>query len=286
MTVSNSVLLKVEQGYRSQVQGTLMLTRKIPLVLATRKTASKLLQRANAFIQGNCHGAWFAGLLEKYVEKHDRLAEARSDSVGQPGTISPFDGIVRVYGQKHGIDWRLIAAQMYQESRFDPRAKSWVGALGLMQVMPTTGAEMGFSDLFEPDSNVQARVKYLARLMESFDRKIPMKQRVRFALAAYNAGIGHVQDARLLARSMGLDPNHWFGGVEKAMVLLDNPRYYRAARHGFCRGQEPVTYVSRIQSKYDAFVTLVPAAAGLDDKKAPAKEEKKSEKPAEKPSGK
>ena len=75
-----------------------------------------------------------------------------------------------------------------------------------------------------------------------------------------------MRDARLLARSLGLDPDHWFGSVEKAMLLLDKPRYYRPARHGFCRGLEPVTYVSRIQSKYDAFSTLVPAAEA-DEKK-------------------
>ena len=86
-----------------------------------------------------------------------------------------------------------------------------------------------------------------------------MRQRVRFALASYNAGEGHVSDARLLALRMGLDPNRWFGNVEKTIVLLEKRRYNRHARHGYCRGSEPADYVSRIQSKYDAFSQLVPA---------------------------
>ena len=80
---------------------------------------------------------------------------------------------------------------------------------------------------------------------------------MRFALAAYNAGLGHVIDARRLAKQKGWDPNRWFGNVEKAMLLLKERKYARAARHGYCRGTEPVKYVSKIQTYYDAYVKVV-----------------------------
>jgi membrane-bound lytic murein transglycosylase F len=87
-----------------------------------------------------------------------------------------------------------------------------------------------------------------------------MRQRIRFALAGYNAGMGHVDDARRLARNLGLDPDRWFQNVEKAMLLLEKPEYFQRARFGYCRGREPVTYVSLIQSKYDAFAAMAPPA--------------------------
>jgi len=104
---------------------------------------------------------------------------------------------------------------------------------------------------------VAAGAKYMAWLLEHFDPAIPFKHRVRFALAAYNAGKGHVDDARLLARQMGLDPNRWFQHVERAMLRLADPRVARAARHGYCRGSEPVAYVSQITTRYENYTTLV-----------------------------
>jgi membrane-bound lytic murein transglycosylase F len=102
-------------------------------------------------------------------------------------------------------------------------------------------------------------VKYLSWLLMRFEPSLPMRQRVRFALASYNAGLGHIRDARRLARERGLDPDRWFGNVEKAVVLLEKQNFYKRARHGYCRGTEPVQYVSHIQSKYDAYSRLMPA---------------------------
>ena len=106
------------------------------------------------------------------------------------------------------------------------------------------------------------RIRRTARdlhgLIERIDPSIDFKQRVRFALAAYNAGWGHVIDARRLAAQKGWDPDRWFGNVEKAMLLLAQPRYHKRARYGYCRGQEPVTYVSNIQLYYDNYVALLP----------------------------
>jgi membrane-bound lytic murein transglycosylase F len=156
------------------------------------------------------------------------------------------------------LDWRLITAQMYQESRFDPNAKSWVGAKGLMQVMPRTAQELKIKNVVDPDQGILAGVKLMARYSAYFNNPdIKAKDRIRFALASYNCGPGHVFDARQLAQDMGLDRNKWFQNVEKAMLLLSKREVAKKVRYGYCRCEEPVKYVSEIQSRYDTYVKVV-----------------------------
>jgi membrane-bound lytic murein transglycosylase F len=142
---------------------------------------------------------------------------------------------------------------MFTESRFDPRARSWVGARGLMQVMPRTGRELGFRDLEDPTSGIHAGVKYMSWLDQRFEPGLDRETRLWMSLAAYNAGLGHVQDARLLARELGLDPARWFGNTETAMGLLSRPEHARKARFGYCRGTEPVQYVRDIRERFEAY---------------------------------
>jgi membrane-bound lytic murein transglycosylase F len=100
-------------------------------------------------------------------------------------------------------------------------------------------------------------VKYFFQLLGQLDSSIPLKHRLRFALAAYNVGLGHVLDARRLAAELGLNPNKWFKNVERAMLLLEKPEYHSKARFGYCRGSEPVKYVSKIQNRYDNYVKVI-----------------------------
>jgi membrane-bound lytic murein transglycosylase F len=181
--------------------------------------------------------------------------EQRADSPSG-GELSPYDDLARQYAERYGFDWRLIVSQMYQESRFDPNAKSWVGALGLLQVLPRTGKELGLENLRDPETGLHAGVKYLDWLMRRFEPDLPVAERTWFALASYNAGVGHVRDARRLARQLDMDPDRWFNNVEKAMLLLANQRYARKARHGYVRGHEPVNYVREIRDRYLAYIKL------------------------------
>ncbi len=260
LTMANSVLLGSELNFSDDVQGTLVLARNMPLVFAVRRESPGLLGRLNRFIRRDCRGAFFDGLIGKYFTGRKRISEVRREALDTTGVISPYDDLAKKYGREYAIDWRLILAQMYKESRFDPRATSWSGARGLLQVMPQTAREIGFTNLWDPDTNVHAGVTYLAWLIAKFEPSIPMRQRIRFALASYNAGLGHVRDARRLAWRLSYDPDKWFGNVERAMLLLQKPDYHRRARYGYCRGSEPVQYVSEIQTKYDAYTQLMPAA--------------------------
>jgi membrane-bound lytic murein transglycosylase F len=157
------------------------------------------------------------------------------------------------------IDWRLVTSRMYQESRFDPKARSSIGAQGLMQVMPRTAQELKIRNVVEPNNGILAGVMLMARYSGWFNSpEILAKDRICFALASYNCGPGHVQDARALAREMGLNPNKWFGNVERSMLLLKRRDIAKKVRYGYCNCDEPVKYVSQIQSRYDGYAKLVP----------------------------
>jgi membrane-bound lytic murein transglycosylase F len=185
---------------------------------------------------------------------------ASTDRSDVAGRISEWDAMAKKYARQFEFDWRLVLAQMYQESRFDPKAKSWVGAQGLMQVMPATAKELNVGDVTEPEVGVHAGVKLMSKYAKLFDRpQIKEKDRLRFALAAYNCGPGHIYDAQRLAVDLKLDPNKWFKNVEQAMLLLSKPAYASKARYGYCRCTEPVNYVSEIQTRYDSYSDLVTA---------------------------
>ncbi len=260
LTMCDSHLLDIERAYGRRLKAALSI-KPTALGWAVRKDNSELLAALNEYIKEEKGGLFFNMMKKRYFKSTRAVARAKdSMRVGLSGQLSPYDDLAKKYASQYGQDWRLITAQMYQESRFDPEAVSWVGAQGLMQVMPSTGEQLGFTDLHDPQESIHAGVKYMHQLINRFDHNLPMEVRIRFALASYNAGYGHVLDARRLAREMGWDPNRWFGNVEKAMRLLSQPDYYERARYGFCRGGQPVHYVKNIQNFYVAYVEILNTA--------------------------
>ena len=127
-------------------------------------------------------------------------------------------------------------------------------AIGLMQMLPRTAREFGVEDLRDPEQSIRAGVAYLAWLHSRFELELAVKDRIWFALAAYNAGFGHVSDARRLARELDHDPNRWFDNVELAMRLLSKRVYYRNAAFGYVRGYETVKYVREIRERYRTYL--------------------------------
>ncbi len=194
----------------------------------------------------------------KQVRSHQR---ARLKSFDGKKMISQYDPLVQKYSKKYGFDWRFITAQMFQESRFDPNARSHAGAIGLMQIMPATGKQLGFSKLKKPAVSIRAGTKYMNWLYARFEPELPVVDRMWFTLASYNAGLGHVRDARRLAKQKGWDQDRWFDNVEKAMLLLSKPKYAKKARYGYVRGREPVGYVRKIMKLYASYINI----SGLDD---------------------
>jgi len=169
------------------------------------------------------------------------------------GTISKYDHLFQKYAPLPRWDWRLMAAQCYQESCFDPYARSWAGACGLMQIMPKTAAHLGLSmaQINEPEPNISAAARLLQELMQSFSDIRSVTERQNFVLAAYNCGPGHVRDAMALARKHGADTQTW-GSVSRYLGMLNNPHYYTdpVVKYGYMRSSETLDYVERIRARY------------------------------------
>ena len=257
LTVSDSHILDIELTWRDDIRAAFPLQQR-QHGWVVRKENPQLLQALNAFHKKEYRGLFYNVTYDKYFKNSKRIRrhiEERADST-ENNALSPFDKFVKKHAQHYGFDWRLIVSQMYQESRFDPKAKSWVGALGLLQVMPRTAKEFGITDLHDPDSGLKAGVRYLNWLLQRFEPELDIGERTWFALAAYNAGIGHVRDARRLAKNKGWDADRWFDNVERAMLLLSKKEYAKKAKHGYVRGHEPVKYVRQIRDRYLAYIEL------------------------------
>jgi len=256
LTVADSHLLELEMSLRDDIQGLLQLTGPMPRAWAVQPGNPELLEAINEFLDSEYHSEFYNISYSRYFD-HSAKYESGWDDTGAADRLSPYDELVRELAKRYGFDWRLIVAQMYQESRFDPLARSWAGAVGLMQVMPRTGKELGATDLEDPRISVDTGLRYLNWVWARFPNRLDHDEHMWFTLASYNAGHGHVRDARRLAAQLGLDPDIWFGNVELAILKLAEPEYSRQARHGYVRGTEPVAYVRQIRERYRAYVALL-----------------------------
>lgn len=160
-----------------------------------------------------------------------------------------YQKTIQAAAEKNGFDWRLIAAQAYQESHLDPKAQSHAGAFGLMQLTRRTAQSWKVTDIFDPVQNIRAGVHHLKRLHDRFSKAGPL-DRLSIALAAYNIGEGHIHDARRLARQKGLDPNRW-ASLYQTLPLLRYRKYYGPSKYGYARGTEAINYVRQIAIYYD-----------------------------------
>jgi len=259
LTVADSHILGIELAWRQGIAAGVILKSGLQHGWVVRDKNPQLLQALNQYIKANYRGMFYNLTRDKYFKQAGNVAknmDQRADGANNKGKLSPYDSIVKPLSDQWGFDWRLITSQMYQESRFNPHSKSNMGAMGLMQVLPRTALEFGIKRLSEPKQGIEAGVRYLDWLRRQFDRGLPLEQRIWFVLAAYNAGFGHVQDARRLAMKKGMNPNLWFDNVENCIMLLSQRKYSSQANYGYVRGREPVNYVRQIRDRYQAYVKL------------------------------
>jgi len=160
--------------------------------------------------------------------------------------------------EKTGVEWRLLAAIAYQESQWDPAATSPTGVRGIMQITEDTARHLGITDLLDPAQNVVAAARYLRDIKARLPVRIHEPDRTWLALAAYNIGLGHLEDARILAQKQKLDPDLW-SDVKKVLPLLAVPEYHQRAKLGYARGGMPVAFVDRVRGYYDVLLAQAPA---------------------------
>ena len=177
-------------------------------------------------------------------------------------TVSPYDGLFRKYAGQLGWDWRMVAAVVYQESKFSINSRSSRGAQGLMQVMPQTGNIYGVEDLMNPEQNIYAGTSHLRRLQKMFSKyDLPHDELIKFTLAAYNAGEGRVMDCRNLAAAKGLDNSRW-EEVVKVIPLMreDSILQEESVKLGKFHGYETIDYIDSVMSHYQAICRICPTS--------------------------
>ncbi len=229
---------------------------------AVRKNAPELRKALNAWIKAMRNKVDYYVIYDRYFEnKRDFRARIESDFFSQAGgKISRYDTLVKRFADTLNWDWRFLSSLIYQESQFDPNARSWAKARGLMQLMPATARELGVRNRRDPLQNLQGGTAYLEELYERWEGIPDSVQRVKFTLASYNCGYHHVVDAQRLAKENGANPQQWDDAVEQYLLKLAYPKFYNAApvEYGYVRGIEPVTYVKQIFERYQHYRQLIP----------------------------
>ncbi len=167
-------------------------------------------------------------------------------------TILPrYINLFRAAGKRHGIDWRFLAAQAYQESHWNPQAKSPTGVRGMMMLTHPTALQMGISNRLDANQSIDGGARYMAQQIRHAPKKVAgFNERMKFALAGYNVGRGHIYDAIVLGKKLGKDPYLWVN-MKTLLPLLSQRSYFKDLKYGYARGQEPVDYVRRITNYYD-----------------------------------
>lgn len=221
------------------------------------KQSPELLEYINTWVKKSNKTATNSAIYNKYFEKSKYFESEGYKKIPSHNRISSYDEYFKKYASIVGWDWRLLAAIAYKESKFNPTVVSWAGACGIMQIMPTTAISLGLTEeeFHDPEKNIKASVQYLRKMEKLFPNITDTNEQVKFVLASYNAGPGHIFDARALAVKNGLDPDIW-ENVKDYLRMKSDPIYYNdeVCKYGYCRGEEPINYVDEIMRKYSEYI--------------------------------
>ncbi|OHX68441.1 lytic transglycosylase F [Flammeovirga pacifica] len=262
-TVADENIAKVNNTYYPHIDTKTEISFPQRIAWATRKHSPMLRETVSHWLDSMKKTTDYYVIYNKYFKntraQHKRFDSKFFNTLEHRGLLSTYDDIIKEQADIIGWDWRLLASLVYQESRFDPHAKSWVGAVGLMQLMPATAKQFGAHNPRDPRQNIKAGRKYLQFLEKYWDEIEDVEERRKFILASYNAGQGHVKDAQRLAKKFKHNEMVWNGNVEKYMLLKSHKQYYRdeVVKFGYARGKEPVNYVQSILERYKRYKELI-----------------------------
>jgi membrane-bound lytic murein transglycosylase F len=250
-TIATSTEFALNRSVHPELEIALDLSpeRALAWVVNTGGYDSTLLDRVNSFFVFARREGLIATLLDRYYGKDDRFDYLFSRNFIQhvESRLPLYAGWFQEAAQQQELDWRLLAAMGYQESKWDPAAASFTGARGLMQMTEQTAAMMRAGNRDDARSSIFGGARYLAKLLRLMPRRIPEPDRTWLAVAAYNVGLGHLEDARILAQQSGKNPDRW-DEVRNFLPLLSQERWYTQTKRGYARGWEPVRYVDNVQS--------------------------------------
>lgn len=257
LTVCDENLAKVNLNFYPNIDIETAISFPQKQAWAVNKNAPELLNAVNNWMIGFKKTAKYQRVYQKYFlnQRSTHIVDAGFHSI-KGGQVSVYDDLIRKESARYNLDWRLIASLIYQESRFIPDAESWAGAMGLMQLMPETADRFGVQSITSPSENIRAGIQFLQWLDERMKPRVEdPAERLKFVLASYNVGIGHVLDAMLLAEKNGKNPQIWDDNVDYYILNKSNPKYYNdpVVKFGYCRGEEPFNYVKEILERYEHY---------------------------------
>ena len=261
-TVADDNIAKLNATYYPNLDISVQLSFPQQIAWATRSNSPALLSAINSWFEEDRKKSVHAYIYNKYFKaSKEQWAQFNGEYSSLRGNrISDYDEILKEYCKIIDWDWRLLAAQMYQESKFDVDAISWAGAFGLMQFMPATAAQYGIDQASPPEEQIRAAILYISWLDDYWkDRIFEPEERIKFILASYNVGLGHVLDAMNIAVNLGYDPQVWENNVAECILLKSNVEYYQSdlVKYGYCRGEEPYTYVKKIFDQFDHYKRVI-----------------------------
>lgn len=263
LTVVDSDIARINKTYYRNLDITLRLSFPQQSSWAVAPGDKWLADSINQWFEQENHRRTQAELLKRYFELSKGQTSTLSIDLSK-GYISPYDNLFKKYAKSINIDWRLLAAQGYAESRFDTTVVSWAGARGIMQIMPGTARSYGLGPdkITNPEANIAAAARIIADLDKSLSRYVAdSDERQKFVVAAYNSGLAHIYDAIALAKKYGKDPAVWEGNVEEALMMKSKPEYYNdeVCKYGYFRGRQTREYVVKVMDFYSKARKQIPA---------------------------
>jgi len=252
-TLSDAELARLNKTYYRNINISLKVSHPQRSSWAVRKNMSQLAERINQWFTENENTPQYRAITKRYFEMSKLPGEGPAPLLG-PDRISHHDNLFKKYAAEINWDWRLLASIAFQESKFHADRVSWAGAAGLMGLMPQTARSFGVSpdEMDNPEANIRGATELLKRLNQSFSSIENDEERIPFILASYNAGSGHVYDARALAGKYGKNPDVWKDNVEEFIKLKSLPEYYNdsVCQQGYFRGKETLNYVNHVVERW------------------------------------
>jgi len=262
LTAADHAIAAVNAAYYPNIDVATVLSLPQQIAWGMRPKSPKLLEAFNTWLEQIKKEPTFMVIYNRYYKspRTSRIRMSSEYSSFGGNKLSPYDDLIKIGADALGWDWRLLAAVIYQESRFGSDDESWAGARGLMQLMPETAERFGAVNVDDPIENLHAGVRYLQYLDNYWLKTIDdPEERTKFVLASYNAGLGHILDARELAARYGKATRVWEFNVEEMLLSKSQPEYFQdpVVKLGYCRCQETVNYVREVLNRYDQYSTHI-----------------------------
>lgn len=261
-TISDENIARLSQAYYSNLDIGTHISFPQKIAWAVNKGSNDFLNEVNTWIEEFKTNLDYYVIYDRYY-KHRSYYKTRRASkyyLTKGGGISKYDDLLKEYADSISWDWKLLAALVFQESKFKFDVKSWAGAVGLMQLLPETGKAHGAKDLLDPEQNIRAGADYISWLDKYWSKSITEnEERIKFILASYNIGFGHIEDARRLAEKNGANPNIWSENVEEYLLKKSKPKYYNdeVVRNGYCNGKETYAYVKNVMQRFARYSQFI-----------------------------